>query len=136
MKSIVIFAVCLAAGCGGNGRPEAAKVTGRVTLPNGSPLPGGRIDFRAASGDMVSGQIKADGTYEASVPPGSSKVSIENVQLKGIGPAPRGLPAMPTPAGGDGQKYVPLNPRYAKPETSGLTTTVAGKAHTYDVHLR
>jgi hypothetical protein len=119
-------------GCGQKG-PSTAKVTGKVTLRDGKALSGGRIDFRsAASGNLVSGQIKADGTYEAvDVPEGEYKVSIENNHLRGVGPPPPGLAAMP----GSDQKYVPINPRYTGPDTSGLTTTVSGKTHTYDVQL-
>jgi hypothetical protein len=123
-------------GCGQKGA-STAKVTGKVTLPNGQPLPGGRIDFRAATGNMVSGQIKADGTYEArEVPPGEYKVSVENSHLKGISPPPPGLEPLPGSAVSAGEKYVAINARYMSPETSGFTTTVNGKTHSYDVALR
>jgi hypothetical protein len=120
-------------GCGERG-PSTAKVTGKVTLRDGKALPGGRVDFRSAtSGNMVSGQIKADGTYEAvEVPLGDYKVSVENSHLRGGSPPPPGLAAMP----GSDQKYVPINPRYSRPDTSGLATTVGGSTHTFDVQLR
>jgi len=132
-RTFALLAILALLGCGEK-RAETATVTGKVTLPNGQPLPGGRIDFHSAtSGNMVSGQIKADGTYEAKeVPKGNYKVSIENAHLRGTGAPPPGLAAMP----GSDQKYVPINPMYTKPETSGLTTTVDGKTHTYDVPLK
>jgi hypothetical protein len=123
-------------GCGQKGT-SIATVTGKVTLPDGKPLPGGRIDFRSGSGSMVSGQIKADGTYEArEVPPGEYKVSVVNSHLKGIIAPPPGLEPLPGSAVSAGEKYVSINPRYMSPNTSGFTTTVHGKTHTYDMALR
>jgi hypothetical protein len=130
------LALAAALGCGGQG-PGTATVAGRVTLPDGSPLPGGRIDFRGESGDMVSGQIGADGNYEvARVPRGAARVSVENVQLRGLGPPPPGLMPMPGASTTAGQKYVPINARYRRGETSGLTTTVNGDRQTFDIRLR
>jgi len=102
---------------------DTATVHGKVTQADGTPLPGGRIDFRsAATGSLVSGQIKADGTYEApAVPNGDYKVSIDNGFLQGLGPPPPGIAPMP----GSDQKYVPINPNYAKPEDFRVDTTVS-----------
>lgn len=124
-------------GCGKKG-PATSNVTGKVTLASGQPLPGGRIDFRsAASGDLVSGQIKADGTYEVlSVPPGEYKVGIVNGHLQGTSATPPGLEPMPGAAENAGKKYVPIHPGYSKVETSGLSTTVEGRTNTYDISLR
>src|SRR4051812_9565367 len=118
LGGIGLLALLAVLGCGRSG---TATVTGKVTLPDGSPLPGGRIDFRSASGNMVSGQVRADGTYEALlVPQGDNRASIENVQLYGIGQPPPGLAPLPGSASSSGQRYVPINPMYRKPETSGL----------------
>ncbi|HEY1186409.1 MAG TPA: carboxypeptidase-like regulatory domain-containing protein [Gemmata sp.] len=131
--SLALFGVLILAGCGG-GAGDAAVVTGTVSLRDGKPLPGGRIDFHSKSG-LLTGQIKADGTYEmTAVPPGEYKVSVENGHLKNAGPPPAGLAPMPTDNAGT--KYVPYDPKYNKPESSGLTTTVKGPTHTFDVQLK
>jgi len=119
-------------GCGVKG-PEMAKVSGKVTLPDGTPLPGGRVDFRSVNtGNMVSGVIKADGSYEALTPLGGEyKVSVENKHLEGVQPPPEGLAPMP----GADQKYVEINPVNRNPNSSGFQVTVSSKTQTFDVHL-
>lgn len=118
-------------GCSQQG-PATTTVTGKITFPDGSPLPGGRIDFRSvANNTMVSGQIKSDGSYEAQVPLGDQKVSIENKHLEGVTAGPPGLAPMP----GSDQRYVPIAPRYGNPDTSGLKTTVSGRTHTFNIPL-
>ena len=82
---------------------------------------------------MSSGIIKSDGTYEVlNAPQGQAKVAVINAQLKGITAPPGGLPPM---AGSDG-KYVPIHASNTNPETSGFTTTVQGKTHTFDLKLK
>lgn len=118
-------------GCGSGG-PPSSKVVGKVTLPDGSPLPGGRIDFFSAESGQVSSTIKGDGSYEANaVPRGDLKVAINNKHLEGIKPPPSGLPAMP----GSDQKYVEIDAKYRDPKTSGLSTKVTDATTTYDVKL-
>jgi hypothetical protein len=129
---MVPLAVCLAcAGCQ-EAASGKAKVTGKVTFSDGKPLPGGRIDFRSPDGSLVSGQIKSDGTYEADdVPPGDQQVAIENKHLKAFGPPPPGLAPLP----GSDQTYVPIDPKYSSPATSGLTTNIQAGDDTYDVQI-
>ena len=137
-SGLAVALTLAAAGCVDKA-DETATVTGKVTFPDGKPLPGGRIDFRVGgTGNLVSGQVQPDGTYEAlKVPPGSYKVSIDNSSLKGAGAAaPPGTAPMPSSPETAGQKYVPLHAKFFSPETSGLSTTVAGKAHTYDIVLK
>ena len=43
-----------------------------------------------------------------------------------------GMPGMSESA----TKYVAINPNYATPEKSGLSTSVQGESHTYDVDLK
>ena len=137
MKRIAPFCVVLVAvamlGCGNSGGVSKVKVTGTVTLPNGKPLTGGRVDFHSSTG-MASGVIEGDGNYEAlDVPAGEKKVSITNAHLKDVQPAPPGLAAMP----GDDQRYVQIDPKFGDPGTSGLSVTITSEdPQTYDIQLK
>jgi len=134
LGSLLGCAILLAASGCGEKAPETATVTGKVTLRDGAPLPGGQINFHfAGANSLASGNIKSDGTYEVlNVPNGDAKVSVTNAHLKGVTAPPGGAPS----AGGSEGKYVPINASNTKPETSGLTTKVQGKTHTYDVKLK
>ena len=132
-SSIVLVVAVALLGCGEK-KVETPTVTGKVTLPDGKPLPGGRIDFKSASGNTVSGEIKPDGTYAAQVPAGPQQVAVVNLHLKASGtPPPPGLAPM---TGATPGTYVPIAAKYASPDSSGLTTTVTGPNHTYDIPLK
>ncbi|MBX9622758.1 MAG: carboxypeptidase-like regulatory domain-containing protein [Gemmataceae bacterium] len=80
-------ALAVTAGCAKSG-----KVSGKVTLPDGSPLPGGLILFAPedSTHNPSSAIIKEDGTYEVSdVPTGTCKVSIDN-RMAGVTEIPVG----------------------------------------------
>lgn len=131
LLTIVLALTCLA-GCGGEKGPTTATVTGKVTLADGSPVTGGRIDFRSVPAGLVSGQIKADGSYEAKdVPLGAQKVSIDNKALKVVGAPSPGITPPPSDL-----KYVEFDPKFSDPEKSGLTVTIDGTKKTYDVQLK
>jgi hypothetical protein len=135
---LLVLAAVAAVGCSKSKGGSTAVVTGKVTLPNGQPLTGGRIDFQSASDEKktAGGMIKADGTYEATaVPLGECKVSITNASLKGLPTTTLASKDMPG-SEREGEKYVPINPKYAKFATSGLSTNVEGKEHTYDITLQ
>lgn len=90
-------AAALVAGCAKTG-----KVAGKVTLPDGSPLPGGIIMFSPDEAGLnpASATIKEDGTYEvADVPTGLCKVSIDN-RMAGVTETPVGA------AGGYGDQKI------------------------------
>ncbi len=111
-----------------------ATVSGKATLPDGKPLPGGRITFElaTAANKLASADIKLDGTYEAiGVPQGECKITIDNRFLKPIA-NPTAADTKPDPS----LKYVHINDKFSKAETSGLSTTVVGPTHHYDVELR
>jgi hypothetical protein len=114
----VICASCaFMAGCG----PGTGHVKGRVLLPDGSPLPGGRISFIAedGKGKPGAGVIKPDGTYDVpSAPVGKVNITINNMDLK------EGGTAAPIGAGnlGMGQGKGGMGP----PKDS--TTGMAGKS--------
>jgi hypothetical protein len=74
-------------GCGGKG-----KVSGQVTF-DGKPLPGGIVRFRPANTafNPVSATIDQDGRYEATVPAGECKISVDNRALLGPSAGPVGI---------------------------------------------
>lgn len=123
-------------GCGGNtGKTGAtATVTGKVTLPGGKPLPGGRINFQSSAdpSKTASGDIKADGTYEAkNVPQGECKVGVINDFLKPVA-NPTSADQKPDPS----LKYVPIQEQYTNPAKSGLKATISGPTATYDAEVK
>jgi hypothetical protein len=152
--------LCLAVGCGGG--PGTAHVSGKVLLQGGQPLPGGTITFFPVEGGKdrlpVTATIKPDGTYDASaVPVGKVKISISNAALDPRAGTPafmqQGgfLPGMPSPdkigppkgalkgsepflksAKPEG-KYVPIDPKYADAEKSGLTYEVRPGDQTHNI---
>lgn len=64
----VIALGLLATGC--DSSPATVPVKGKVVLPDGSPAPGGMIEFRTtnAEGEIVNaqGKIESDGTFQLS----------------------------------------------------------------------
>ena len=136
-----LFVFGVLSGCSrGTTSGETATVAGKVTLSGGRPLPGGRITFISAQAPtrLGMGIIKADGSYEATgVPLGECKVTVENAHLRGFTPVVgAGAGSMPGVAETVGEKYVPIAARFARPETSGLTTTVGDNTHTYDAIVK
>jgi hypothetical protein len=98
---LVFAGAALSTGCAKTGR-----VTGRVTLPDGSPLPGGIIQFTPddSKRNPATAVIKEDGTYSCDVPVGSCTVSIDN-RAAGKSSAPIGAGGVsgPPKAGGGGK---------------------------------
>jgi len=142
-NKLVCFSVLAASlaflGCGRKeGTLPTATVTGKVTLPGGAPLPGGRINFRSTTVAhlMGSGEINADGTYEAkNVPQGPCKVFVDNSYLKqteSAGGYKNPDPA-PRPAG---VKYAPIPAKYTSENSTDLTTNVNSDSFTYNVELK
>ena len=148
---IALGLILLLAGCSKTG-----KVTGKVLMANGQPLPGGTITFTPAEGkgNPAAATIKEDGTYEVNAPTGVCKVSIDNraagksytpVGAGGMS-APKDLPkgedgfAGKMPGFPKGMKKDTGPPKgetgaggiagamEGKHETVGPTTPVAGKA--------
>jgi hypothetical protein len=116
-----------------------ATVSGKITRPGGQPLPGGRVTFHAVGSDKkVFAEFGADGEYMIEgVPAGEYRVAIDNGYLKNAPPAPQ-LKAGPEPgAAGVGIiKYVPMDTKYASPDTSGLTANVPWGSCTRDFEVK
>ncbi len=106
--------VLIAAGCGQRLHP----VSGKVTLPDGSPTAGSMVVFEGnVGGQAISarGDVGPDGSYSMSthapgdgVPAGSYRVSI----------------APPPVTNADAPSAAPFHPRFSNVETSGLTFDV------------
>jgi hypothetical protein len=153
-----LLLLAVVTGCG----QARAKVSGRV-LYNGEPLPGGRVTFRPADSkeNAVTSPVDPQGNYEAELPVGDVKVSIENLFLQqraplmGAGP-PRDLPlsvearqnlgepkldqSQPNAGAGSVAKqagtYVPIPSKYANGDTSELDFTVRSGEQRHDIELK
>ena len=104
----------LVAGCGGEKIPNVGSlypVKGKVTLPDGKPLPNVKVLF---SGPVTSNaNTESDGTFAlkdegTGLPAGDYKVSLQVAESKGA-------PKRPT---------LPFPPRYLDEDTSDLAATV------------
>jgi len=123
---ITLLLISLLVGCGPN-----VSVTGKVTFPDGTPLTSGEVVFQTDT-MMSRGDIQEDGTYfmttgeNRGVPRGSYRVSIEGFggpRMMMVAPADgmRGPQMRPvfTPS--------PIDSKFFRPETSGLTVDVSGR---------
>jgi len=146
----------IVAGCA----PGKGKVSGQV-LYNNKPLPGGEVTFRPANPrhDPVVVTLDEHGNYEAVLPVGEVKVSVENRHLqprpslgerpalklplspearKAIGSVPAEKPAPPkeeNKAEKPHGQYVPIPERYHDIDTSKLEFNVEGGNQQHDIPL-
>lgn len=142
---LILPALLGLAGCGGG----KGDVTGEVKY-NGNPVPAGRVTFLSDAGEHRSFAVPIkDGRYTIpAFPAGPVKISVETFPpVAAVDPSvtPTGVPksamaGFGPPAGGDQYasqpgKYVPLPPRFANPEQSGLTYTVTGGKQEHDVEM-
>ena len=155
---VALLPFLVVAGCG----RATSKVSGQV-LFKGTPLPGGQLTFRPDNpkANPVITEIDEQGRYEAVLPGGRVKVSVDNrglqppAKLDGGG-IPLDLPLSPeakkalqgkkaeTPAPparskNDARKpagrYVPIPDRYYDVDTSGLDFKVEGGDMKHDIEL-
>ncbi len=74
------FSVCVGlVGCGGGGgpppKPDGVAVSGKILLPNGSPLTGGTLVLRPVAGlHGASAQIQSDGSFTLAEASGAKTV--------------------------------------------------------------
>ena len=113
----IIFAFVLFAGCGGGFVPTG----GKVTYEDGTPVPYGGVVFETG-GFMADGAIRPDGTYTLSslkpgdgLPAGTYRVSISGTQYDE-----------------NDRRIEHVDPKFANPETSGLTAEVARGQSQFD----
>ena len=115
--------VLVAAGCG---PPPPADVTGKVRL-GGAPLTGGSVTFVGADGKEAYSMIGPQGDYSVrGVAVGKARIAVVGVP-HGAGMPSRGAPPGPPPQ--------PAPPRYARPETSGLTVELRSGQQTHPIEL-
>lgn len=130
----------LAAGCGGQGRPPLATVTGTVTLDD-KPIKNGTIVFEApglrpATGKIVDGEIVEVTTFEPNdgVPVGNHKVAVFAQEE-----ADSAVVSNPGEKQKLGAGYMggasTLPARYGDPEKSGFTAEIAEGENTVKFEL-
>jgi len=152
-----LWASALAASCillGGCGPDLKAHgvVKGKVTR-GGKPLTSGTVMFFGKDGVTGSGTIEPDGTYEVKdAPVGECQVTVRvdtlpmdpsvRARLKGGGTKMPEGPRDPSKASPDlpsaprvPKEIVPIDAKYSKPETSGLSFTVKKGEQTYNIDL-
>lgn len=133
----IIAVIFLTAGCSKN-----ARVSGKVTFPDGSPLTVGKVTFETAN-YVASGTLKEDGTYTIGslsdrdgLPPGQYQVYIAGAMKQGgstnmnvptaSGSGPRATTSVAMPV------FMPVvAQKYTKASTSGITCDVK-KSMTFD----
>src|SRR5438105_4947623 len=147
-----VLSAPLLAGCP-SGTP-VGRVSGKVLLSDGSPLPGGLITF-SSQDKMASAVIKPDGSYDArDVPVGPVQIGINNEHLSpksalpanikdrgppkdvisNMGPPKDALKDKNPPSGATKQgTYVAIDPKYHSPDKSGLTYDVKKGDQVFDV---
>jgi hypothetical protein len=155
--ALLLPLLLVATGCG----TRKSKVSGRV-LYKGAPLPGGQLLFRPADPkqNSVSAELDAEGNYEAVLPVGAVKVSVDNRQFEPAKDLSVGLPAnlpfspeaqkalkgkpdpvVPAPSGENAPpgkpagKYIKIPSRYYDSEKSGLEFTVESGGMKHDIEL-
>lgn len=152
--------VLVAVGCGPDYKARG-EVKGKVTA-GGKPLTAGSVMFHGPDNMTASATIDTDGTYTMpDAPVGECQVTVSvpamptdptiKARMTGKGKAPK-MPEGPRPPEGvkmsDGldepppmaakipTEIVPVDEKYAKPESSGLKFTVEKGGHqTYNIEL-
>src|SRR5919198_4749153 len=77
----LLLLLIAAPGCG----PGYGKVSGKVLLPGGKPLPGGNVTFFSVdgTGNPASAELDEEGNYHLEkVPVGKVKITVSNLFLK------------------------------------------------------
>lgn len=130
--ALAVFPFCLAlGGCGGS---NTFAVTGKVSFEDGSPVPGGMIVFHPAESKdekthSADGTINADGTFKLRTFKPGDGAFVGNYKVTVIDP----------PSGGDDEDKRPplvVDPKFAKPETSGLTFQVKAEANVFNITVK
>jgi hypothetical protein len=153
---VALLLLPVVSGCG----PGQAKVTGRV-LYDGKPVTGGRVTFMPdGAANPVTVNLDEQGNYEAVLPTGDVKVSVDNRALEPRPALPTGIPpglpggaaaklaearkANPQHATGTVDpgmhgripgKYVAIPKKYYDFTTSGVKFTVSRGDQKQDIEL-
>lgn len=120
---VTVIVGCLIgiAGCS----PETHTISGRVHFGDGKPLAAGTVDVEQQGGNFgASATLAEDGSFTiANLPTGEYAVSFSQAFIPGITPDPS------TGFKGRAPSGLLVNPRFLKPETSGLKVVVPTETH-------
>jgi hypothetical protein len=142
-----LSAVPFLAGCG------SSKVSGKVTY-QGKTVPGGMVVFYGADNWTGNSPIEKDGSYTIpKVPPVMMKITADTSSLRPVR-MPMGAPKMPNLQKNpppdlpeqakenplynpnlNADRYLPIPPKYADRELSGLTYEVTSGTQIHDIKL-
>ena len=134
------FVLCmLIGGCGGGGPVPTYQVKGTVTFPNGTPLPGGLVEFKAVSSEhniSARGHIQPDGTFEMETFT-LADGAIEGDHLVAVmPPEPQGM--RDRDAMGLTPPVIPeiIDRKFSRFETSGIKFTVTRDPAKNQLHIQ
>lgn len=123
---LAALCVTLILGCGNGNRKMGGKISFSDT---GEPLTFGTVAFSNES-NQFRGNIQKNGQYTIGtlsdndgLPKGDYQVSIDAVVFEGYNPKGRPI-----------EKHV-IDPKYRRPETSGLSITVDGSSKQFDIEV-
>ena len=112
--------LALLAGCGAGDQLPTYVVTGKVTLPDGTPLPGGVVTFRSLEHKLsASGVIAEDGTCRMGTYKSGDGAVAGRHGVAIAGPTVQGDPDDPANI-----PKIKVAQKYSRPETSKLDFTV------------
>lgn len=129
----VLLVAILAVGCGGG--PATGKLSGKVTV-NGKPLPNGMIMLVVdGKANLIAGI--QDGAYSIEkVPVGKASIGVRETQPAVDSPITKPEAGKPpiTKTAPPPSSMVPS--KYERPETSGLSTTIAKGANEFNIDIK
>jgi hypothetical protein len=133
--SLVLLALPLASGCGGQAK---GTVSGKVTY-QGKPVPSGFVTFLVENGAPVHSDIRSDGSYRMEkVPVGLVKIGVQTKAaedaLKSVGmPRKKEDFGKMKEAVSEGTQ---IPAKYTDPNQSGLSYTVVKGPQQHDIDLK
>lgn len=144
--SFGVAAAAAVAGCGYGVREQRLPETG-ATLEGTITYGSEKVHYAEVRviGDSTSavGRVEEDGRYKVeNVPLGEVKVTVNTDAAKGdytsltMSKSYKGPKGEGAAGGGPPPKFVGVPGKYAEPETSGLGTTIAAGANTYDIKIK
>ena len=135
--ALLMIVLAVTAGCNRNGPtlPDTVQASGKILLPNGQPLPGGRLELKATEPPSIDAfaDINKDGTFvvqsftkEGGAVAGTYIVVISPFDYHAKGGSPQKLPyASSIPA------------KYKDASSSDLKVTIeSGKDNTFTLQLK
>ena len=135
MKRVVISVfIFLVVGCGTRDH-RTYPVHGKVIFGDGSPMPGGTIEFRNVSqGDqpiITSGIVAEDGTFEL-ITFGNKKGAVAGTHRVIVSPKRTPPPAVP---GAKPLRRPTVDPRFLNYNTSKLEVTVSDDENNLEIRV-